>query len=224
MIYVMSDLHGMYDKYIEMLKKINFNKNDKLYILGDVVDRGDKSIPLLRYIMNQKNVEMIIGNHEDMMLKSCIDSNRVYHSCWMSNGGVSILQQLENLRISDQHEILNYLKERPLYKIVDKYILVHAGLLAIPLENININDYMNQQDSEYLLWERNDLVYNPIPSDHILSDYTIIFGHTPTVYLNGIKPMQIFKKDNLIGIDCGSCFKGGRLACLRLDDMKEFYV
>ena len=38
MIYVMSDLHGCYDKYERMLKKISFSKDDILYILGDVVD------------------------------------------------------------------------------------------------------------------------------------------------------------------------------------------
>lgn len=45
--YVMSDLHGMYDKFISMLKQINFNSNDHLYILGDVLDRGDKSLEII---------------------------------------------------------------------------------------------------------------------------------------------------------------------------------
>lgn len=38
MIYMMIDLHGCCDKYREMLDKINFNPEDTLYILGDVVD------------------------------------------------------------------------------------------------------------------------------------------------------------------------------------------
>ena len=37
---VMSDLHGCYDKYIEMIKNIKLGENDKLVILGDVLDRG----------------------------------------------------------------------------------------------------------------------------------------------------------------------------------------
>ncbi|ENY8622957.1 metallophosphoesterase [Clostridioides difficile] len=43
----MSDLHGMYDKFISMLEQINFNSNDHLYILGDVLDRGDKSLEII---------------------------------------------------------------------------------------------------------------------------------------------------------------------------------
>mgnify|MGYP001147603007 CR=1 FL=1 len=39
MIYVMSDIHGEYDKFKEVLKQINLQKEDLLYVLGDVVDR-----------------------------------------------------------------------------------------------------------------------------------------------------------------------------------------
>ena len=48
MIYVMSDLHGEYDKYLAMLKKIKFSDADELYILGDVVDRGKKPVEILQ--------------------------------------------------------------------------------------------------------------------------------------------------------------------------------
>ena len=44
MIYVMSDLHGCYDKYISMINKIGLCSEDTLYVLGDVVDRGPNGI------------------------------------------------------------------------------------------------------------------------------------------------------------------------------------
>lgn len=40
MIYVMSDIHGCYEQFMIMLKKIHFTDTDILYILGDVIDRG----------------------------------------------------------------------------------------------------------------------------------------------------------------------------------------
>ena len=40
MTYAMSDMHGCYDEYKEMLKKINFADKDRLFVLGDVVDVG----------------------------------------------------------------------------------------------------------------------------------------------------------------------------------------
>ena len=50
-----------------------------------------------------------------------------------------------------------------------------------------------------------------------------MFGHTPTNHFQNAEPMSIWKGDNAIGIDCGCGYDHGRLACLRLDDMKEFY-
>lgn len=47
MIYVISDLHGCYDQYKQMLKKIQLSKNDTLYILGDVIDHGNDGIKIL---------------------------------------------------------------------------------------------------------------------------------------------------------------------------------
>lgn len=41
MTYVMSDLHGMYDKFIAMLEKIDFSDSDELFIIGDIIDRGN---------------------------------------------------------------------------------------------------------------------------------------------------------------------------------------
>ena len=47
MIYVMSDIHGEYDKYIKMLELINFSNADELYVLGDIVDRGKEPVKVL---------------------------------------------------------------------------------------------------------------------------------------------------------------------------------
>ena len=47
MIYVMSDIHGCYEKYLKMLNKIKFSSDDTLYILGDVVDRGPEGMKAL---------------------------------------------------------------------------------------------------------------------------------------------------------------------------------
>ena len=51
MTYVMSDLHGCYDKYRQMLEQIGFGDDDTLYILGDVIDRGEGGIDILLDMM-----------------------------------------------------------------------------------------------------------------------------------------------------------------------------
>ena len=57
---------------------------------------------------------------------------------------------------------------------------------------------------------------------------TTIVGHTPTCFMTGQNdlPMDIWHSEGLIDIDCGCGMSAriGRLGCLRLDDMAEFYI
>lgn len=75
--YVMSDIHGMYDVYMEAMKKLK--KEDYVYILGDVIDRGDEGIRIIEDIMarcanprNNPKITFLLGNHE-MQFLDCID-------------------------------------------------------------------------------------------------------------------------------------------------------
>lgn len=53
----------------------------------------------------------------------------------------------------------------------------------------------------------------------------VIFGHTPTYVYQSCIPCSIYKNGNIIGIDCGVINKKiGRLGCLCLDNMNEFYA
>ncbi len=53
MTYVMSDLHGCYEAYRTMLEKIHFGPDDRLYVLGDMVDRGPDGMKLLLDLMGR---------------------------------------------------------------------------------------------------------------------------------------------------------------------------
>ena len=68
MNYVISDIHGYYDQFIELLELIQLNDDDTLYVLGDVVDRGPNPIKTLLKLMEMPNAVCIVGNHELMAL------------------------------------------------------------------------------------------------------------------------------------------------------------
>lgn len=94
------------------------------------------------------------------------------------------------------------------------------------------NSKVGKGDLTYVLgdmiWKaRNDdapeLIKNLNGQIILIKGYVLIFGHTPTCYFHDKVPWCIWKGDNAIGIDCGSGYEYGRLSCLRLDDMKEFY-
>ena len=59
MIYLMSDVHGRIDLFKQMLKKINLKKGDKLYVLGDSIDRGG-GLQVLREIIRLEKQGLLL--------------------------------------------------------------------------------------------------------------------------------------------------------------------
>ena len=49
-VYVVSDLHGQYDLFVRGLERIGFSGADKLYVIGDAIDRGPDGIKILQKI------------------------------------------------------------------------------------------------------------------------------------------------------------------------------
>ena len=71
--YVISDVHGMGEKFDALLKILS--SADTVYVLGDVIDRGPDGIRILQTIMHDQRFKMILGNHEHMMMDflECLD-------------------------------------------------------------------------------------------------------------------------------------------------------
>ena len=67
--YVISDIHGEYEMFLELLGEIGLRAEDTLYILGDVLDRGPHPIRTLLMLMKMPNVVCLAGNHELMALE-----------------------------------------------------------------------------------------------------------------------------------------------------------
>lgn len=74
--YAISDIHGMYGSYMEVIQ--NLNENDTLFVIGDVIDRGKNGIKILQDMMKRKNVKFILGNHEWQMIQ-VLDLIRKYN-------------------------------------------------------------------------------------------------------------------------------------------------
>ena len=222
MIYVMSDIHGNIERFHSMLKQIKLKEQDTLFILGDVIDRGPDGIKILEEIIDAKNIKMLLGNHEYMMLKaldSCDSISNRYEALWLNNGGAPTLESALSLEEERLEKILNFLRELPINLDIKvnkkKYKLVHGS----PIEMYG-DPRRYRSEVEYS-------VFNRIKYELFLKDCTVIFGHTTTNHYQNNYPMKIFHGESIIGIDCGAGYpkgnKEGRLACLRLNDNKEFY-
>ena len=223
MIYAVSDIHGCYRQYKEVLEKIAFSDEDTLYVLGDVLDRGPEPLRVLEDMAGRYNVIPIIGNHEYMaltVLKSLMKEitednyNKVLnqefmekYSHWLSDGGQVTLDQFEFL--------LDYLEEFQLYEefLLDgnRYVLVHADIAGSvkdrPLDQYGIED---------LIFTRAD--YDKVYSD----SYYLVTGHTPTFKIGAEYDGKIYRKNRHIAIDCG-CVYGGQLGAYCFDTGECIY-
>lgn len=114
-------------------------------------------------------------------------------------------------------EVVRFISEFDLYKeifINDKtYILVHAGL-----GRFNPDKELWEYEIDDLVWERPDY------ERPYYFDKYVVTGHTPTMTIrSNPRPGYIYKANSHIAIDCGAGF-GGKLACMCLETMEEFYV
>ncbi len=229
MNYVMSDIHGAYDRFQRMLKKIAFSKDDVLYILGDIPSRGDQTFELLDYVMKTPNVVHIKGNHE-LFLQLYLENNIRMQVLYPRFGGAKVIREVEKLPQECKAKYHEYLQGLPLCKKIQvgvrEYVLTHSGYMvdvspllkddgSVDIE-ASILKWCEHFEYEYLI--SNDLHYIPASIRYPF----MIVGHYPT---ENLMCDGIYICDRYIDVDNGvNITKGRKLACLRLEDMKEYYV
>ena len=190
MTYVISDLFG-YDpeKLAAAFKRAGLREEDTCYVLGNVIDYGENSVRLLRYLMEQPNVELILGEHEKMLL----DCSFIFEALsagrpaeltpgrveklnrWKDAGGGDTIRALTALSADERADILDYVGDAPAYAFVTDendrdWLLVHAGLG---------NYDPKKKMSEYTLAELTETV--PARGENCYDGVTLVFGHTPTL-------------------------------------------
>lgn len=214
MLYVMSDIHGCLARYKDIMRQIRLKKDDHLYVLGDVIDRGRYGLPILMDLVRRPNVTVMLGNHEHMMLEALLTEDKWNLYVWYNNGGLATHYRYKRCTMAYRQKVIEIIKQMPVNIEVccngTNYLLVHGSPI-----NKKAEDPIYES-----VWTR--LEYNsPLPKGK-----TVIFGHTPTRHYQRARTLSIYHGTNMIGIDCGCAYggsMGGRLGCLRLDDMKEFY-
>ena len=231
-VYVTSDLHGIsLGEFKALLNKADFGEDDFLYILGDVIDRrGDGGVSILRWLLTAPNAQLILGNHEAMLL-SCgflfeeiteeniasLDNEKMsLLNTYRQNGGDETLKALQRLDRETVNDILDYLRDCPIYDTLTvngrDFLLVHGGL-----DKFDKNKKLTDYTADELLWAW------PEYDDEYFEDITTVFGHTPTIYYDREHKGRILHRPTWIDIDVGAAYGNGA-ALLRLDDLKEFYI
>ena len=231
--YVISDIHGQYNKFIAMLDAINLRDTDTLYVLGDILDRGPHPIKVLLKLMEMPNAICLVGNHEYMaaeclsfLMREVTDRSLDeldYKTLdnlvtWQYNGAKTTIDEFRELDAEMQAEVIDFIKDMSIYEELTvggkEYLLVHAGLGNFEPAK-DILDYSLHD----LVWKQADY------SRKYFDDKIVITGHTPTQFIKGNpKPGFIYRNNNHLAIDCGAYLEDGRLAAVCLETGEEFYT
>ena len=224
MDYCISDIHGYYDFFCRLLEKIKFSGADKLYVLGDMIDKGPDSIRLAKLLFSMPNVFCIAGNHEYDFLKyyrTKMQQTEDYEQVLETIRGYFSDGELLDWETIDQFDFL------PFYVETESFIGVHAG---IPVKNGELLS-VSEATCEQLVYDRRFKGADVLPQN----GKCVLFGHTPTRYLTGKDDIIFCPRKELglrsknitdyckIQLDTGS-WLGGTLGCIETNTCRCFYV
>ena len=230
MNYCVSDVHEQIELFMQLLKLIQFGDGDHMYILGDVLARGDGSgIELLQLIMSHpKRFTLIAGNHERSFAEAILDGARMEDDRWERMHSKRTAEAFFALDHNEQTDILCFLRSLPSHMDISvagkDYHLVHGWPGYTVRERV---------------WGRPSSIFVPNPFE----DRKLIVGHTPVVLLHchndseqsvyfhkleaaGDHMRILYAPGGWIDLDCGCSYPvpGAALGCLRLEDGAEFYI
>lgn len=119
--YAFGDLQGCYDELQTLLDKIGPNSDDELWFVGDLVNRGPKSLKTLRYIHSLGDqAKCVLGNHDLHLLAVASGFSQPKHGDTLS----------KILFAKDRDELLTWLGRQPLahHDQDSGFTMVHAGI------------------------------------------------------------------------------------------------
>ena len=121
--YVIGDVQGCDDELAELLALIRFNTaTDRVYFVGDLVNRGHRSAEVLRRVKHLADLgvaDCVLGNHDFFLIMAFEGFSKLHEG--------DTLDQV--LRQPDAHELVEWLRHRPLLIETGSNVIVHAGLL-----------------------------------------------------------------------------------------------
>lgn len=120
--YAIGDLQGCYTELDDLLNKINFDQDkDKLWFVGDLVNRGPESLRCLRFVKSLGNkAKTVLGNHDLHLLAVANNVRKAHRKDTLD----------EILHANDSKDLIKWIRQQPLLVHNQKlnFTMVHAGL------------------------------------------------------------------------------------------------
>lgn len=212
--YVVGDIHGMFTLLYQTLKDLNFNpEQDRLFSVGDLVDRGKESSKVL-YLLNKPWFFPVRGNHEDLTILA-YSKDPLYVDNHCRNGGY----WFQEISEESQKSIVDKFSDLPIMMetIVNGKTIgfVHGDITdwdttRYEIKDLTLEESMLNTTCNRLQWGRSRIQRGiKIPCKGI--DH-VFLGHTP---LQDIKTYA-----NCTFIDTAACFHN-KLTILNIKDFLQ---
>jgi len=225
--WVIGDIHGCIQTFRSLVEnKIQPQKTDTLFLLGDYIDRGPDSKAVLDYIfrLREKNLFHVIslmGNHEYMLIHA--RENEDFFKLWLLNSGQTTLSDFDLLDGNPPESTtlqkipgiyMEFLLQLSYYAETPGFFLTHGcftGNATNPLEDIGS-----------MIWGR----IEAYPED-FLDGKILVHGHTPAS-LEDIRNRIEDPLGKVINLDGGCVYKNnaqlGNLVALELNTLSLTWV
>ncbi len=119
-VWAIGDIQGCYDSLLELLEKIEFDKEkDTLWIAGDLINRGDKSLETLNYLYSiRDSIKVVLGNHDIALIAA-------YYGIKKANDTITPILEAPNAK-----ELIDWLRFQPfvVWNFKLNYMMAHAGI------------------------------------------------------------------------------------------------
>ena len=161
------DIHGCYDKLIDVLNRCNFSDSDILYSVGDFTDRGTQNVKTLNFLMSLKNFKPVCGNHDLWNYEYLSHkASRETMLCWtVWNGGKYTFREEEEQTPEWRENVANWLKDIPYRLDLGDRIIIHSPCHSTIYKWINTG--INQITIEIL--KESNLIRDDIYDDSVWS-------------------------------------------------------
>lgn len=214
---IIGDIHGLYDEFIDFITSIGYEVNNfrithkenrKILFLGDVIDRGQQSLEMLKILYNAVSLDghyAILGNHEYKLLqfrKHYLKFNQIKNSTFATN---ETILQLLKIPEEEMKKYLDFLTELPPYYIYNDIAFVHGNLDYFEPTTVLKHKMVYGSEKDTIT----DVKYQAL-FDKKLNKYTLIRGHW----------IQDGEYENVFSLEMKQAYKG-YLAILPFDKFLE---
>jgi bis(5'-nucleosyl)-tetraphosphatase (symmetrical) len=118
--YAIGDIQGCFDELEQLVSQLGYRRGDRLWFVGDLVNRGPRSLEVLRFVKDLgERAVVVLGNHDLHLVSQFEGFERTRRDDTFA----------DVLKANDAKALVDWLRTRPMMHVEGGYAMVHAGLL-----------------------------------------------------------------------------------------------